>query len=215
MNTLISALSVALVVAGWSGHVWWLRRRLAAARRDPLTGLFTRDAFTARATRLIRDEQAVVILADVDDFKQVNDVHGHAAGDALLRAVAQRLAHYAGPGGVAGRLGGDEFVAVVLDRHGAAADLLATLSGTLARPAEDFPGVATTVSLGFARRADFPADTLSALMRRADEAMYTAKRARTRSPHRAGIGRLFATVAGRRAGRRGARTDTPSFGRAA
>lgn len=215
MNALLTVLPIVVpVVAGWCLHVHRLRRRLSAARRDPLTGLWTREAFTTRATRLLRDERAVVILADVDDFKQVNDHHGHAAGDALLAAVARRLGHYAGPDGVAGRLGGDEFAAIVIDRHGTAGDLLATLSATLARPAEAFPGVATTVSLGWARAGDFPDDDLPGLLRRADEAMYAAKRART-GPRRAGLGRLFATVAGRRAGRRGARADVPSLGRAA
>ncbi|UYQ66614.1 GGDEF domain-containing protein [Streptomyces peucetius] len=86
-----------------------MRRRLRTARRDPLTGLRTREGFTRRATALLRDERAVVVLADVDHFKQINDRYGHAAGDTLLKATAQRLAHYVGPSGVAGRLGGDEF----------------------------------------------------------------------------------------------------------
>ncbi|MCP3820315.1 GGDEF domain-containing protein [Streptomyces sp. A3M-1-3] len=210
MNTLLTALATAgPLAAGWSGHVLWLRRRLRTARRDPLTGLRTREGFTRRATALLRDERAVVILADVDHFKQINDRHGHAAGDALLKATAERLAHYVGPHGVAGRLGGDEFAAVVIDTHGTVADLLAVLHGVLARPADPTnPHVATTVSLGWVRAADYPSDNLSRLLGRADEAMYAAKQARA-GVRRAGLGRLFATVAGRRSGRRGARTDAP------
>ncbi|MFJ7158465.1 GGDEF domain-containing protein [Streptomyces sp. NPDC101118] len=209
MNTLFTTLGVALpLAAGWSGHVLWLRRRLHTARRDPLTGLRARDAFTHRAAALLCDERAVVLLADVDDFKQINDRHGHAAGDALLKATADRLAHYVGPDGVAGRLGGDEFAAVVLDPHGTAEDLLAALHAVLARPADPaHPAVRTTVSLGWVRAADFPGEDLSQLLGRADEAMYAAKQARA-GIKRAGLGRLFATVTGRRAGRRGARTDT-------
>ena len=135
MSALLTAMAAGVpLAAGWSAHLVWLRGRLNTARRDPLTGLWTRDAFTRRAVRLLRDPHAVVVLADVDHFKHVNDTHGHAAGDALLAATAARLAHYTGRSGVAGRLGGDEFAAVVIDRDGTAADLLAVLGGVLARP---------------------------------------------------------------------------------
>ncbi|MFF0505613.1 GGDEF domain-containing protein [Streptomyces fimicarius] len=204
MSTLLTALATAgPLAAGWSVHTVWLRRSLRTARRDPLTGLRTRDGFTRRATTLLKDPRAVVVLADVDHFKAINDTHGHAAGDALLKATADRLAHYVGRDGVAGRLGGDEFAAVVIDTHGTVGDLLAVLHSVLARPADGLdPAVRTTVSLGWVRAADHPGDDLSALLRRADEAMYTAKQARA-GVRRAGIGRLLATFSGRRAGRRG------------
>ncbi|MFS8198809.1 GGDEF domain-containing protein [Streptomyces sp. CWNU-52B] len=216
MNTLATVLLSALpLMAGWAVHVWWLRAHLHTARRDPLTGLRTRDGFTRRATALLKDPRAVVVLADVDRFKQINDTHGHAAGDALLKATADRLAHHVGPSGVVGRLGGDEFAAVVIDERGTAGDLLAVLHGVLARPVEgQDPDVRTTVSLGWVRAADFPADDLSGLLRRADEAMYAAKQGRA-GMRRAGLGWLFATVAGRRAGRTGARTAAPVVGVAA
>lgn len=137
-------------------------------------------------------------------FKQVNDVHGHAAGDVLLTAVATRLAHGAGPGGVVGRLGGDEFAAVVIDRDGTAADRLDTLARVLARPVDSEPNVHTTVSLGWVRAVDHPGEDLSALLRRADEAMYAAKRSGRSGSRRARLGRLLGSVAGRRSGRRGA-----------
>ncbi|MFJ4331381.1 MULTISPECIES: GGDEF domain-containing protein [unclassified Streptomyces] len=216
MSTLATFLLSALpLAAGWAVHVWRLRAVLSTARRDPLTGLRTRDGFTRRATALLKDPRAVVVLADVDKFKHINDTHGHAAGDVLLKATAERLAHHVGRTGVAGRLGGDEFAAVLLDNHGTAADMLAVLHGVLARPVDGHnPDVHTTVSLGWVRAADFPADDLSALLRRADEAMYAAKQARA-GLRRAGLGRLFATLAGRRAGRTGARTDAPVIGVAA
>ncbi|WP_327125674.1 GGDEF domain-containing protein [Streptomyces sp. NBC_01727] len=209
MNTLLTTLATAgPLVTGWSVHTVWMRRRLHTARRDPLTGLRTRDGFTRRATALLKDPQAVVVLADVDHFKQINDTHGHAAGDALLKATAERLAHYVGRRGVAGRLGGDEFAAVVIDNHGTAADLLAVLHGVLGRPADGLdPEVRTTVSLGWVRAADHPDDDLSGLLRRADEAMYAAKQGRA-GVRRAGFGRLFATWSGRRAGRRGSGADS-------
>ncbi|NMI60987.1 MULTISPECIES: GGDEF domain-containing protein [unclassified Streptomyces] len=202
-------------VAGWAVHAWRMRARLNTARRDPLTGLVTRDGFTRRATVLLKDPRAVVVLADVDRFKQINDTHGHAAGDALLKATADRLTHHVGRSGVAGRLGGDEFAAVVIDDHGTVGDLLPVLHGVLARPVEgQDPAVRTTVSLGWVRAADFPDDDLSGLLRRADEAMYAAKQART-GMRRAGLGRLFATVTGRRSGRMGARTAPSVVGVAA
>ncbi|MFD7697517.1 GGDEF domain-containing protein [Streptomyces sp. NPDC059805] len=212
MNTVLTMLAAAAPVAsGWTAHTLWLRRRLNVARRDPLTGLRTREAFTRRATALLRDPRAVVVLADVDRFKQINDTFGHAAGDALLKTTADRLAYHVGRSGVAGRLGGDEFAAVLIDDHGTASDMLAVL----ARPVDgQDPAVHTTVSLGWVRAADFPGDDLSGLLRRADEAMYAAKQARA-GTRRAGLGRLFATVAGRRAGRAGARTDALVVGVAA
>ncbi|MGV9988058.1 GGDEF domain-containing protein [Streptomyces olivaceus] len=211
-TVLLSALPLA---AGWAVHVWRLRAVLSTARRDPLTGLRTRDGFTRRATALLKDPRAVVVLADVDRFKHINDTYGHAAGDVLLKATADRLADHVGRTGVAGRLGGDEFAAVLLDDHGTAGDMLAMLHGVLARPVDgQDPDVHTTVSLGWVRAADFPADDLSALLRRADEAMYAAKQARA-GLRRAGLGRLFATLAGRRAGRTGARPDAPVVGVAA
>ncbi|MFF7202052.1 GGDEF domain-containing protein [Streptomyces sp. NPDC008141] len=210
MNALATLLlASAPLAAGWTAHVRWLHGRLNTARRDPLTGLVTRDGFTRRATALLKDPRAVVVLADVDRFKQINDTHGHAAGDALLKATGERLARHVGRTGVAGRLGGDEFAAVVIDEHGTTADLLAVLHRVLARPVDGHdPAVHTTVSLGWVRAADFPDDGLSGLLRRADEAMYAAKQGRA-GLRRAGLGWLFATVAGRRSGRIGARTDAP------
>ncbi|MFE3901339.1 GGDEF domain-containing protein, partial [Streptomyces sp. NPDC059153] len=199
----------------WPANPCGLGVLLHRARRHPLPGRWTREGFTRRASKLLSDSRAVVVLADVDRFKQINDRHGHAAGDALLKATADRLAHYVGKAGVAGRLGGDEFAAVVIDDHGTAADLLAVLHGVLARPADGLdPAVHTTVSLGWARAADHPGEDLSGLLRRADEAMYTAKRGRA-GVGRAGLGRLFASVTGRRSGRRGARADAPEMGVAA
>ncbi|EFE67094.1 predicted protein [Streptomyces viridosporus ATCC 14672] len=203
MSTTALAIASAVLGLAWGAHTVWMVRRLHRARRDPLTGLWTREGFTRRARRLLRDGRAVVVLADVDRFKQVNDTFGHAAGDALLAATATRLAHGVGRGGVAGRLGGDEFAAVFVDRDGTALERLDTLAHILARPVDSLPEVHTTVSLGWVRRADHADEDLSGLLRRADEAMYAAKRSPSRV-RRARLGRLLASVAGRRPGRRGA-----------
>ncbi|MEU3007868.1 GGDEF domain-containing protein [Streptomyces sp. NPDC007020] len=204
MSILAALLPAVPPVIGWAVHARWLHGRLTSARRDPLTGLWTRDAFTWRARRLLRDPRAVVVLADVDRFKRINDTHGHAAGDVLLATVAARLAHATTPGGVAGRLGGDEFAAVVVDRDGTMPDRVHTLARVLARPVDTAPDVHTTVSLGWVRAADHPGEDLSTLLRRADEAMYASKRSGRSGPRRARLGRLLGSVAGRRPGRRGA-----------
>lgn len=112
--------------AGWvaacvrfRGQVCRWRGRLAeanrAARRDRLTGLDNRAGLEAAWRQLRRDGRAdvVVLLADVDGLKPVNDTLGHAAGDQLIQAVAARLGEFAAPAGCAARLGGDEFVVVV------------------------------------------------------------------------------------------------------
>ncbi|MGV9251813.1 GGDEF domain-containing protein [Streptomyces sp. NPDC003697] len=203
MSTLAALLPAVPPAIGWAVHARWLHGRLTTARRDPLTGLWTRDAFTRRARRLLRDPRAVVVLADVDHFKQINDTHGHAAGDVLLATVAARLAHGT-PDGVVGRLGGDEFAAVITDRDGTAAERLDVLARVLARPVDAAPEVHTTVSLGWVRAADHPGEDLSALLRRADEAMYAAKRSGQSGPRRARLGWLLGSVTGRRSGRRGA-----------
>ncbi|MCW3820322.1 GGDEF domain-containing protein [Micromonospora sp. DR5-3] len=86
-----------------------------AASHDPLTGLPNRRAFHRLAATLLTDaagKPLVAIVLDLDDFKQVNDRYGHAAGDQVLISVAQRLAAFAGDNLVA-RLGGDEFAGLL------------------------------------------------------------------------------------------------------
>lgn len=89
MSHALTALSAALPLAsGWAVHGLRMHRRIENARRDPLSGLWTRDAFKERATRLIaRHRHVAVVLVDLDGFKAVNDTHGHEAGDAVIRAT--------------------------------------------------------------------------------------------------------------------------------
>lgn len=86
-----------------------------AASHDPLTGLPNRRAFFRLAATLLTDtagQPLIAIVLDLDDFKQVNDRYGHAAGDQVLISVAERLAAFAGDNLVA-RLGGDEFAGLL------------------------------------------------------------------------------------------------------
>ncbi|MEW1551295.1 GGDEF domain-containing protein [Streptomyces tsukubensis] len=183
MNTLY-AVAVLALAGGWALHAHHLHRRLDRSRRDPLTGLWTRDGWTRRAGRIVRRRpRAVVLLADLDGFKAVNDQHGHGAGDAVLAAAGARLTAWCGDRGVAGRLGGDEFVAV-LDDDTRLDDRLADLAVLLRQPVEH-QGVTLTVgaSIGAARLAALPDPTLTAALKAADQAMYQVK-GRTRRGRR-------------------------------
>ncbi|OII62667.1 hypothetical protein BJP40_28170 [Streptomyces sp. CC53] len=172
MNT--QALALSLPLLGWAAHSGYLARQLATARRDPLTGLHTRAGWTARAERVIRRHPAAaVLLLDLDDFKALNDTHGHAAGDAALAATAARLTDWCGRHGVAGRLGGDEFVAVVrADKVPPLAVLTKALTQPLHHEGQTLP---VSVSVGSCHVEDLPVRSLSAALADADRAMYAAK----------------------------------------
>ncbi|AJT65643.1 hypothetical protein T261_3983 [Streptomyces lydicus] len=170
----LQALATVAPLAGWAIHSSLLTRRLASARRDPLTGLHTRATWTNRAERLIRRHRtAAVLLIDLDHFKTLNDTHGHAAGDAALVATAERLRTWCGPNGTAGRLGGDEFVAVI--RH-LAVDDTAALTAALHRPLT-YQGASLPLaaSVGVCHVADLQLRALTNALAAADAAMYAAK----------------------------------------
>ncbi len=154
----------------------------ALARTDPLTGLANRLGLYEQSVRLWERQRrvggtVVVVLVDIDRFKDVNDTWGHAAGDALLRHVAGRLAPYAGRAGAVGRWGGEEFLLVVPGPPGSGERLgeqtRLALRQTWTRP--------VTVSVGVHEVTPGPVDDVEeALWRaveRADEALYEAKRA--------------------------------------
>ncbi|MDY0106745.1 MAG: diguanylate cyclase [Giesbergeria sp.] len=153
-----------------------------AAATDPLTGLANRTGLAQGAAQVLADGVAhALMLLDLDQFKPINDTHGHDAGDAVLRAVATRLQAHLRTGDIVARLGGDEFV--ILLAAPMPEDQLAALARRLdaaVREPVDFQGQALTVgaSTGIARS---PQDgrTLTELMRSADQAMYQAKQARS------------------------------------
>ncbi|MGW4619528.1 GGDEF domain-containing protein [Streptomyces sp. NPDC004592] len=195
------------LVAGWGVHSLWMRRRLSAARRDPLSGLWTRAAFERRAARaLVRGPHAVVVM-DLDGFKQLNDTFGHAAGDEAIRVTAASLnTALAGlRGSVAARLGGDEFAAVVPAPDPVALPwLLRALHDEICAPFI-YRGQALTVgaSVGACLTSELPAVSLSLALRRADEAMYTAKRSGGGWRLADGPALTHTTTLGRRTGRPG------------
>ncbi|MFG2872837.1 GGDEF domain-containing protein [Streptomyces sp. NPDC048338] len=171
-----------LPTLGWALHGGLLWRRLATARRDPLTGLHTRAGWTARAERLIaRHPGALVLLVDLDNFKTINDTHGHAAGDAVLTATARRLSNWCGHHGIAARLGGDEFAAIITNLG--AANLFGLWSALDQPVTHNGHVLRVSASVGHCSADDLPIPTLTDALSAADASMYAAKGHGRRNTH--------------------------------
>ncbi|WP_051853524.1 GGDEF domain-containing protein [Streptomyces sp. NRRL S-146] len=157
------------------GQVENLAEQLTEARTCPVTQLPTRAAWNALAEEVCASGSAVVLLIDLNDFKPVNDAHGHAAGDAVLAATGERLRTWANGRGYAGRLGGDEFVVVVQDEP----RLAAAISDLRDRLHASISHGGTRLSVGAAIGvATVPGNTpeaLSRAMSKADRRMYRDK----------------------------------------
>ena len=156
-------------------------RRIAhLARNDGLTGLPNRSSFLEWLTRQTADltvpNKVALLAMDLDRFKEVNDVHGHAAGDQLLIQIAERMRACLRHDEFIARLGGDEFVAVVpIRQKDDALDLVARLRDAVTAPVVlDHAEVACGLSTGIAIWPDDAHDP-SALINDADLAMYRAK----------------------------------------
>ncbi|GAB3256685.1 putative bifunctional diguanylate cyclase/phosphodiesterase [Kineosporia babensis] len=162
-------------------------RRLTLLRKqastDDLTGLANRRAFhgdaDGRLRRLSGRRSCALLLVDLDRFKEVNDSLGHHIGDRLLLEIGRRLEAATRPGDLLARLGGDEFAIFIEDVDEPGAELLAeSLRAEIARPFT-LEGIAlrTDASIGMVLAPEH-GDTLTLLLRRADIAMYQAKRQR-------------------------------------
>jgi len=164
------------------GRLWKENRRLAEqSTRDPVTGLLTRRAFSELSVHLAhlcqRQGQTVgVIMLDVDCFKEINDAHGHPAGDQVLRDVATAVLSSVRHADLVGRYGGEEFVVLLPGTDKEAAPLVAErlrASVERARPR----GITTTISLGLVTASlRAPEGDLAQLIREADACLYAAKR---------------------------------------
>jgi diguanylate cyclase (GGDEF)-like protein len=144
------------------------------AEIDSLTGVANRRAFDRAVESMRRmsdDRRVAVVLVDLDTFKQVNDTRGHAAGDAVLRAVAGVLAGLVRDGDLVARLGGDEFGALLL---GANVGVATSVARRMVDAVESLDDCVVTVSVGVAGGT---ASDIVALLKVADSAMYVAKRA--------------------------------------
>jgi diguanylate cyclase (GGDEF)-like protein/PAS domain S-box-containing protein len=151
------------------------------ARTDPLTGLLNRDAILVEIDNRMQDPMhgaVSVLYIDLDRFKVINDVLGHAAGDELLASAAQRIANAVGTEGLVARFGGDEFLVVCnLDDdeqrpERIAAAVLQALADSFRFDNEEFT---ITASIGIAR-SPTDGERPQALIQNADAAMYDSKR---------------------------------------
>lgn len=152
------------------------------AEHDSLTGLLRKQAINDRFDRYEKQANPPVInlfLLDLDDFKQVNDIHGHAAGDKVLITVANRLRACVRSSDLISRMGGDEFLIVVIDAQSSKTNKLIAekILQSIQQPINITPdlSVSISVSIGIANTSEHGQD-FSKLVKSADDAMYTVKR---------------------------------------
>lgn len=176
LQSVSSHLGVALA------HAKLVRTLEEQSSTDVLTGLMNRRAFTREATRRLEQHRrmnrtAVFMFLDLDDFKLINDEHGHAAGDTALKALGDQLRGKVRAGDLVVRFGGDEFgiwleesdAAIAESKAAKIQDSLDAIASTLARP--------LSLSIGAAVFDPTSRETLAEIMERADTALYAAKRA--------------------------------------
>lgn len=188
LNTLLLNTGIALALAGLVGVTGWCTvrgyqaRLEAMATRDELSGGANRQVFetlfdqAARLARRHRRPMSLIAL-DIDDFKTLNDTHGHAAGDTVIRALAATIREHIRDTDILCRWGGDEFLVLLGDCGQADARTIAedTRQAVAARPIRHGRGeLSVTLSLGVtACRHD---EDLASVAGRADAALYEAKR---------------------------------------
>ncbi len=159
------------------------QRLTRLAQFDTLTGLANRHQFNETFERLLADNDRdgrplALMFLDIDHFKQVNDRHGHVSGDLLLKEFAQRLADCVRPTDAVARLSGDEFVVLLEGMHAddepqfIARKIIAAVEKPFVLD-EHFVRVSTSIGIAMRRHGG---ESSSALMKRADEALYEAKR---------------------------------------
>ncbi|MFT3821822.1 MAG: GGDEF domain-containing protein [Rubrivivax sp.] len=175
--------------AGMPGSAAWLQGLIDAlvelSSRDALTGLANRRSFELALAREVdrvarSGEPALLLVLDVDHFKRVNDGHGHAAGDQVLRTVAGALLESVRPMDLVARIGGEEF-AIILPNCPAAFG--ATVAERIRRRVERGPvavgpagpSVTVTISIGGAFAPQWVRSTPTLWIERADQQLYKAK----------------------------------------
>nr|MDQ2879040.1 diguanylate cyclase [Pseudomonadota bacterium] len=194
-QTLVVAmlLNVALILFGWRRQRELMQavivstaaedRAKQLASHDPLTGLLNRRSFADEgAAMLARAEQRgkalAIVMVDLDHFKTVNDMHGHATGDALLRDIANEITKALPSVALAARFGGDEFACAFLldaEHPGTVEHVAERLVSRMAQPFHtDGLLLNVSASIGLAR-SDQECGTIDALMRSADIALGAAK----------------------------------------
>jgi len=170
---------VGVAIAGMSQLRRTQRKLELLATHDPLTNVLNARAFSNElAQELGRHRRygrpLALIYLDLDDFKKVNDAHGHATGDAVLRLVADAMRSAVRQADVVGRLGGDELGVLMPETDGAVAHAAASrLAAGIRTVFRGTPSV--TASVGVVAVSGTEAGT-DELLRKADQAMYEAKR---------------------------------------
>ncbi|OIN46066.1 GGDEF domain-containing protein [Pseudomonas azotoformans] len=178
------AMAIMLIALSMTGSERYRREQQIArlAARDPLTALYNRRALDLRAPRLLAQvtpaQPGALLLIDIDNFKSVNDLHGHTAGDRLLIALSEMIRSVVPQGALAARLGGDEFVILL---NPASTEQIVELGSSLR---EQFQQLASqtfttpapvTLSIG-ANLFDQPPPSLTALIEQGDTTLYETKR---------------------------------------
>jgi diguanylate cyclase (GGDEF)-like protein len=173
---------------GEPGSAAWLQgvidRLCELSSRDALTGLANRRSFQmallAEVDRVARaGEPALLLVADIDHFKHVNDAHGHSAGDLVLQSVARTLQDSVRPMDTVARIGGEEFAIVLPNCPPAFGEVVAerirrrVAERPLKLPAR--PDLAVTVSLGGAFAPQWVRSSPAVWTERADQQLYRAK----------------------------------------
>jgi len=178
------AMAIMLIALSMTGSERYRREQQIArlAARDPLTALYNRRALDLRAPRLLAQvspaQPGALLLIDIDNFKSVNDLHGHSAGDRLLIALSEMIRSVVPRGALAARLGGDEFVILLKP---ASTEQIVELGSSLRDQfqqlsAQSFTTPApVTLSIG-ANLFDQPPPSLTALIEQGDTTLYETKR---------------------------------------
>lgn len=160
-----------------------LRHAVRQALHDPLTGVLNRRAANQFANYAIERanrhrEPLTVAAVDCDGFKRLNDMHGHAFGDSILKYLARELEYGTRPDGVVARAGGDEFIVILRNRDGEdAARLMESILPNFVQATRDL-GVPTTFSYGIAELG-VRRQTLEHLVDAADRDMYAKRRTKS------------------------------------
>lgn len=178
------AMAIMLIALSMTGSERYRREQQIArlAARDPLTALYNRRALDLRAPRLLAQispaRPGALLLIDIDNFKPVNDLYGHIAGDRLLIALSEMIRTVIPRGALAARLGGDEFVILL---HPASTEQIVDLGSRLRGDFFQFASqtfatpTPVTLSIG-ANLFDQPPANLTELIQQGDTALYETKR---------------------------------------
>lgn len=158
----------------------WISRPMYLAFHDPLTGLKNRAAMEEMLGKFLQHRMPfTVLMIDLDNFKKVNDLHGHDAGDNILKAAASCIQACIRSKDTAFRLGGDEFIIIMPEAHASTAEqtahaIISAMQQSLTGH-YDLYGKSITVSIGIAL-APQDGRNAEALLRNADMAMYASKK---------------------------------------